>query len=85
MFLENGKNIVSNKYIKQAVSPSQNEKNYGFLWWLFDGGFGCRGYGGQEINVLPGPNIVYVIQAIPTAQSKNYADIFVNIIKIIQT
>lgn len=84
LFLQNGKGIVSDNYIRQAISPSQRERKYGFLLWLFDGGFSCRGYGGQEVNILPESNIVYVIQATPSAQSKSYEDVFDNIIKIVQ-
>jgi CubicO group peptidase (beta-lactamase class C family) len=76
LFLNKGTGILSGNYVKEAISPSPNEKEYGFLWWLFEGGFSCRGYGGQEVNVLPEQNIVYVIQATPTAQSKQYRDIF---------
>ena len=76
LLLDHGKDIVGERYVKAAVLPSQNAKEYGFLWWLFDGGYACRGYGGQEINILPGKNIVYVIQATPTAQSKSYGDVF---------
>ncbi|HWR06687.1 serine hydrolase [Sporomusa sp.] len=78
LFLDNGKDIISERYIREAVSPSLNAKEYGFLWWLFDGGYACRGYGGQELNILPEKNIVYVIQATPSAQSKCYADVFDN-------
>lgn len=75
LFLNNGSGIVSESYVKQAVSPSPNARNYGFLWWLFDNGFGCRGYGGQEISILPEHGIVYVMQATPTAQSKSYGEV----------
>lgn len=76
----NGRQIISGNYIRQAVTPSPQDKNYGFLWWLFDGGYACRGYGGQEVNVLPEQKLVAVIQAKPTPQSKSYGDIFTNVI-----
>ena len=85
LFLNNGewnnKQIVSGDYIKQAITPSPQDKNYGFLWWLFDGGYACRGFGGQEVNVVPEENLVAVIQATPTSQSKRYGDIFTNVIR----
>ncbi|MHB8063719.1 MAG: hypothetical protein ACYDG2_13980 [Ruminiclostridium sp.] len=59
----------------------KQDQNYGFLWWLFDEGYACRGFGGQEINVLPKQNLVAVIQAKPTSQSKSYGDIFTEIIR----
>jgi CubicO group peptidase (beta-lactamase class C family) len=76
----NGKQIVSPEYVKEAISPSAHSAKYGYLWWLFEGGYGCRGYGGQEINVIPNHQLVAVIQAKPTPQCKNYEDIFSNII-----
>jgi CubicO group peptidase (beta-lactamase class C family) len=72
--------LTPTKYIIQSLTPTKLDKNYGFLWWLFDDGYACRGYGGQEINVLPKQNLVAVIQATPTSQSKSYGDIFTKII-----
>ena len=77
-----GTQIISETYIQQATTPSPQDKNYGFLWWLYDGGYACRGYGGQEINVVPDKNLVAVIQAKPTSQSKSYRDIFTEIIRM---
>ncbi len=77
-----GTQIISESYIQQATAPTDQDKNYGFLWWLFDGGYACRGYGGQEINVMPDKKLVAVIQAKPTSQSKSYGDIFTEIIRM---
>ena len=76
LFLDNGRNIVSESYVKETVLPSRNAQNYGLLWWLFEDGYGCMGYGGQEIKVVPSKNMVYVIQATATAQAKSYGDVF---------
>ena len=76
LFLDNGRNIVSESYVKETVLPSRNAQNYGLLWWLFEDGYGCMGYGGQEIKVIPNKNMVYVIQATATAQAKSYGDVF---------
>jgi CubicO group peptidase (beta-lactamase class C family) len=84
LFLDNGRNLVSTHYVKEALTPSKNEKSYGLLWWLFENGYGCRGYGGQEINVLPESNIVYVIQATATMQCKTYPDVFYRILNQLQ-
>lgn len=85
LFLNNGewnnKQIVSSEYIRQAIAPSPQDKNYGFLWWIFDGGYACRGSGGQEVNVLPEQKLVVVIQAKPTLRSKCYGDIVTNVIR----
>jgi CubicO group peptidase (beta-lactamase class C family) len=72
----NGQRIISESYIRQALIPSEHNGGYGYLWWLFDDYYGCRGYGGQEINVVPKQKLVYVIQATATMGSKFYADIF---------
>lgn len=85
LFLENGiykgKQIVSSDFIKQAVNPSYTNASYGYLWWLFQDGYGCRGFGGQEINVIPDKNFISVIQATPTSSSKTYGDIQENILR----
>lgn len=87
LFLNNGvfqgKRIVSESYVRQAVSPSEASTEYGYLWWLFEGGYGCRGFGGQEINVYPNEQLVVVIQATPSPQSKSYGDIPRQILKAI--
>ncbi len=72
----NNQKIVSSEYLKKALIASEQNSNYGFLIWLFDFGFGFRGYGGQEVSILPKENIIYVIQATPTLQSKSYGDVF---------
>lgn len=86
----NGKQIVSAEYIRQALSPANTfaidsassaqivdstSHAYGWLWWLFADSYGCRGFGGQEINVIPDKQFISVIQATPTASSKSYGDI----------
>lgn len=73
----NGEQIISEGYIREATTPIQQNGNYGFLWWLGDGWYGCRGFGGQEIRVMPEKNIVGVIQATPTPLGKSYEDIFI--------
>ncbi len=71
----NGKRIVSEEYIKMAVSPSETSGGYGFLWWLSDKGYHGRGFGGQELNIYPAKKTVAVIQATATPRSKSYGDI----------
>jgi CubicO group peptidase (beta-lactamase class C family) len=78
----NKQQIVSESYIRQALTPSSVNIGYGYLWWLFGENYGCRGFGGQEINVYPKDNMVTVIQATPTPSSKSYGDISENIIKL---
>ncbi len=71
----NGRQIVSKEYIAEATSPSKHNPSYGYLWWLGQGFYGCRGYGGQNITVALDKNEIYVIQATPTARGKEYDDI----------
>lgn len=85
-----GHRIVSAEFVKAAlqpaftntgISPNTANSSYGFLWWLFPDGYGCRGYGGQEITVIPDHQFISVIQATPTASSKEYGDIYTNLLK----
>lgn len=71
----NGQRIVSEEYIKQAISASKASSEYGYLLWLFEGGYAARGFGGQEVNVYPENNLISVIQATPTSSSKLYGDV----------
>lgn len=75
----NGQQIVSRDYVETAVKPSPANPSYGFLWWLSEGGYHGRGFGGQELNVYPGENVVAVVQATVTPSSKSYEDICVNV------
>jgi len=79
LFLNNGvfqgKRIVSEDYVKQAVAPSEASSGYGYLWWLFDNAYACHGFGGQEVKVYPYEKLITVVQATPTQRSKEYPDI----------
>lgn len=79
LFLQKGifedRQIVSGKYIKEATLASKCNHAYGYLWWLGNDFYGCRGFGGQNITVVPGHNQIFVIQATPTARGKEYDDI----------
>ncbi len=74
-----GQRIVSEEYIDQALAPSVAEAEYGlgygFLWWLGDHWYGCRGFGGQSITVVPERNAVIVTQATPTSRGMGYHDV----------
>lgn len=76
----NGQVIISDEYVKAAVSPSEINGGYGFLWWLSDKGYHGRGFGGQELNIYPDENIIAVVQASVTPSSKSYGDICEKII-----
>ena len=71
----NGRQIISKEYIDLAVSPSPQNKDYGFLWWLGEGWYGCRGFGGQSVTVFPSQSKIVVTQATATSRPLHYEDI----------
>lgn len=79
LFLQHGifddKMIISNSFIEQTVAPLECNQGYGMLWWRGDNWYGCRGYGGQSITVLPKENEVIVTQATPTMRGMGYDDV----------
>ena len=72
----NGKQIISKEYIDSAISPSPQNSGYGYLWWLGQNWYGCRGYGGQAVTVFPGQNKIVVTQATATSRPLAYEDIW---------
>lgn len=70
-----GSQIITQNYINQLVAPSTCNSGYGLLWWRGDNWYGCRGYGGQSITVLPDKRAVIVSQATPTARGMGYDDL----------
>lgn len=58
--------------------PSKDTKwleDYGMFWWLGNGCYSAKGFGGQQITIIPDKNIVCVIQAKATASGKIYDDL----------
>ena len=72
----NGKQVISKDYIDSAISPSPQDSGYGDLWWLGEGWYGCRGYGGQSITVFSEQNKIVVTQATATSRPLTYEDIW---------
>lgn len=70
-----GRQILSEDYILQALTPLKDNPNYGFLWWIWGEQYGCRGYGGQSITVVPNERAVIVTQATPTDRGMGYFDL----------
>ncbi len=70
-----GNRIVSEKYVNEAVSPSKCNSSYGYLWRLGNNFYKCKGFGGQNITVIPEKNQIFVIQATPTSRGKEYDDV----------
>lgn len=85
LFRNNGKwndsQIVSKEYVKETLTAHQ--PGYGYLWWLFHDGYGCSGYGGQQIRVIPEHNIVYVLQASVLNSHKDYNDVIHEILNLL--
>jgi len=58
-----GKQIVSAKWVKDSVkyhSDFGGGDGYGNGWWLWEGGYGASGRGGQSIKVEPALKVVVV-------------------------
>lgn len=70
-----GHRIVSETYLQEAISPSAADPGYGFLFWLGDGWYACRGYGGQRIHVIPERRLIAVMQATPSSRGRAYDDV----------
>lgn len=77
MFLE--KQIVSKDYVD--LMKRKNNRNYGFLLWLFDDYFACRGFGGQDVIVSLNHDLVMVIQASESSRGKSYEDLYLNLVR----
>jgi len=67
----NGQSIVSDAWVKDSVSPhiavGEGDWKYGYLWWLHSFGtaqedvtWQARGFGGQNLIVIPEYNMVVV-------------------------
>jgi CubicO group peptidase (beta-lactamase class C family) len=72
-----GRRIISEKWIAESTSPSQKLRpDYGYLWWLYDGGraFGAQGHLDTNLYVFPGQELVIVrMQSRPVAGAKSYS------------
>lgn len=75
LFLRNGKwkdkQLISERWIQEAIRPSLTQKNYGYLWWLNSdkkwknvpaGAFYALGYGGNYIIIDRDNDLVIVIR-----------------------
>ena len=66
----NGRQLVSQKWLQEAVSPSEHGPDYGYLWWLNTKkqqwpnapatSFAARGNGSNSIWIDPEHDIVFV-------------------------
>lgn len=67
--------IVSEKYLREAAAPSNANTGYGYLFWLGENWYACRGYGGQRIHICPEKQLICVIQATPSPRGMAYDDV----------
>ena len=70
-----GQRIVSEEYLRAATAPSDTDPGYGFLFWLGNDWYACRGYGGQRIHVFPEKRLIAVMQATPSPRGMAYDDV----------
>ena len=68
----NGKQLISEEWIKKATSPSDANPNYGYMWWLNNSKgkrywkkipsniYYASGFGGNYIIIIPDEKIVVV-------------------------
>ncbi len=57
--LSDGSSALPTNWMERSTSPSKSADNYGFLWWLNDGGsYSAMGIYGQLIHVDPAEELV---------------------------
>jgi hypothetical protein len=67
-----GRQIVSEGWVEQSISPSQDlNPHYGLLWWLIDDPAGCAAYGYLDTNLYVFPEIELVV----ARMQRNPADV----------
>ncbi len=61
-----GKQVVPEEWVKELRSVQaigENDKNYGYLWWVYPNYYAAEGYGEQKIMVVGERNMVVVMTA----------------------
>jgi CubicO group peptidase (beta-lactamase class C family) len=62
-----GRQIISKQWVKESTSPQQNNKDYGYLWWIIERSgvnmFAALGSGGNAICCIPEKDLIVVITA----------------------
>lgn len=62
--LADGTEVLPSDWMARSVAPSPGNKDYGYLWWLNDGGsFRAQGIFGQDIFIDPNSRIVIAQQS----------------------
>jgi len=62
--LPGGEPVLPDDWMAESTTPSKGHAQYGYLWWLRDGGaYAAAGIFGQGIYIDPGRNIVIAIHS----------------------
>ena len=86
LFLRNGKwkneLILSPEWIKLVQQPSENNKSYGYMWWLNKGTrkwgglseniYYGAGFGGNYVVIVPDHNLVVVVRWIDSSKTGDF-------------
>ncbi len=86
----NGKRLLSENWIKEAIKPSQANPNYGFMWWLNQKGtrhwkglpehlYYAAGFGGNFIVIDKKQNLVVVTRWLEPSQIDEFMTKLYNI------
>lgn len=97
LILSNGywdnKPIVSDKWIKKAISPSQPNENYGYMWWLnqnksnphlssiSSNAFYASGFGGNYIIIEPDYDLVIVLRWFDNNKTNEFVKMIIETMK----
>lgn len=70
LMMNNGKyenkQIVSEEWIRELITPNNSLKNHGLLWWLYDkniyglNGYGTRGYLNTSMYIFPEKQLIVI-------------------------
>lgn len=81
----NGKQLVTNDWVKASVTPSSSVSQsiqYGYLWWLIPYGtdktkyaWCCRGFGGQSVVIIAEYDMVAVFTGWSITEGVAYLDV----------
>lgn len=62
--LADGSSVLPDHWMAESTTPSPNNKNYGYLWWLRgDGSYAASGIFGQQIYINTDKNIVIAMHS----------------------
>lgn len=84
-----GNKLISEEYLKEALTPSKMNPNCGLLWWIFNDAktkeavlFHANGYLGNFIIIIPKLKLV-VVRTMTEDRWKSYKDDFGSIYSLV--